>query len=217
MDDTDTDTDEYEDDVTRAFLGESTYERLRFSRYTLFSQSIPRKLRLQSTLLFGLAAVLPIMAAFPAEVRESVAAKGVGAASPKVILLGLIGGVVVFFGGLALAAVAVARVHLEPRMSEYEAQTLLSLEETASVLGFGTGGVPIILTLGYVLLGHGGVGAIEAYIRNVGASPYAASGVGISVATVAASAFVGGVALFVLGQAVHMELRLRLEYAVEGA
>lgn len=212
----DNDTDDYEDDVTRAFVGDSTYERLRFSRHSLFTQSIPQKLRIQSTLLFGLAAVLPIMAAFPAEVRESVAASGVGAASPKVILLGLIGGVVVFLGGLSLAVLALVRVYLEPRMSEYEAQTLLSLEETASLLGFGTGGVPIILTLGYVLLGYGGVGAIEAYIRNVGASPYAASGVGISVATVAASAFVGAVALFVLGQAVHMELRLRLDQSIEG-
>lgn len=211
----DDDSDEYEDDVTAALLGGSAYERLRFSRYSMFSQSIPRKIRLQSSLLFGLAAVLPIMAAFPAEVRESIAATTVAAASPKVILLGLIGGAVVFVGGLVLAAIAIARVQLGSRMNRHQAETLLSLEETASLLGFGTGGVPILLTLGYVLLGHVGLGAIETYIRTVGASPFAASGVGISVMTVAASAFVGGVALFTLGQAVHMELRLRLDSPAE--
>jgi hypothetical protein len=202
--------DEPADRVADALLGESTYERLRFRRQGFFRQPIPVKLRIQSSLLFGLAAVLPLMAAFPASVRETLDGSVVQA-SPKVIVLGLIGGVVVFLGGIALAGVALARLRLGDRMTEYRAETLLSVEEVSSLLGIGTGGIAILLTLGYVVLGHGGQRAIETYIRTMGRSPFAASGVDVSVATVATSAFVGAVALFVLAQGLHLELTLRLD------
>lgn len=207
---------EYDDEVAAALMDGSTYERLRLRRYGVFTQSIPHKLRLQSSLLFALAAVLPIMAVLPADVREVLAGGEVAAASPKVILLGLVGGAVVFLGGVALTGIALARVYLSPSMTESRAAQLLSLEEVASLLGLGLGGVTIVLTLGYVLLGHAGPGAIEAYARTIGRSPFAASGAGITVAAVATAAFVGGVALFVFGQAVHMELRLRLDDGTAG-
>jgi hypothetical protein len=151
------------------------------------------------------------MAALPVDVRETLAAESVTSASPKVILLGLIGGVVVFVCGIGLATLAAARLRLEGRMTEERAHTLLSLEEVASLLGLGTGGIAILLTLGYVLLGHGGMEAVETYIRLAGRSPYAASGVDVSVAAVATSAFVGAVALYILAQAIHLQFRLRLD------
>lgn len=198
------------DRVTDALLDGSAYERLRFRRRGFFRQPIPQKLRAQSGLLFALAAVLPIMAAFPVDVREALGAQ-VSAASPKVIILGLIGGAVVFVCGLGLATLAAARLRLQGRMTEERAHTLLSLEEVASLLGLGTGGIAIFLTLGFVLLGHGGMRAVETYIQFAGRSPYAASGVNITVAEVATSAFVGGVALYVLAQAIHLQFRLRLD------
>jgi hypothetical protein len=203
--------DEATDRVMDALLHGSPYERLRLSREGFFKQPIPQKLRAQSALLFALAAVLPIMAALPVDVRETLAAESVTSASPKVILLGLIGGVVVFVCGIGLATLAAARLRLEGRMTEERAHTLLSLEEVASLLGLGTGGIAILLTLGYVLLGHGGMEAVETYIRLAGRSPYAASGVDVSVAAVATSAFVGAVALSILAQAIHLQFRLRLD------
>jgi hypothetical protein len=198
------------DRVTDALMDGSAYERLRFERYSVFKQSIPRKLHLQSVLLFGLAAVLPVMAALPAEVRAALPSESVAAASPKIILLGLVGGATVFVCGLGLAMLAAARLQLEGRMTESQAETILSLEEVASLIGLIIGGVSILLTLCYVLLGYVGADAIEAYVRTVGRDPFVASGVGIPVVTVAASAFVGGVALFVLAQAIDLQFRLQL-------
>jgi len=198
------------DHVAEALLNGSAYERLRFRRQGFFRQPIPQKLRAQSGLLFALAAVLPLMAAFPGDVREALGSQ-VPTASPKVIVLGLIGGVVVFVCGLGLATLAAARLRLDGEMTEERAHTLLSLEEVASLLGLGTGGIAIVLTLGYALLGHGGMRAVETYIRLAGKSPYAASGVNVTVAEVATSAFVGGVALYVLAQAIHLQFRLRLD------
>lgn len=206
------DADDPDDGVTETLLDGSPYERIRFERYSVFSQSIPEKLHAQSALLFGLAAVLPIMAAFPDEVQEALAADQIQAASPKIILLGLIGGATVFVCGLGLATLAAARLRLEGEMTEEQAETLLSLEEVASLIGLIIGGVSIVLTLCYVMLGHVGLRAIEAYIRTVGRDPFVASGFDISVAEVAASSFVGAVALFVLAQAISLQFMLRLDH-----
>lgn len=201
--------DEPTDRVTDALLHGSAYERLRFRRRGFFRQPIPQKIRAGSGLLFALAAVLPLMAAFPVSVRETLGP--VSMASPKIIVLGLIGGSVVFVCGLGLATLGAARLRLEGEMTEERAHTLLSLEEVASLLGLGTGGIAIVLTLGFVLLGHGGMPAVETYIQLAGRSPYAATGLPVTVAGVATSAFVAAVALYVLAQAIHLQFRLRLD------
>ena len=198
------------DRVTDALMGGSAYERLRFERYCVFKQSIPQKLHFQSALLFGLAAVLPVMAALPADVQEALNADEVAAASPRVILLGLVGGATVFVCGIGLAVLAAARLRLGGNMTESQAETILNLEEVASLIGLIIGGISIVLTICYALMAHGGMETIRAYIRTVGRDPYVASGFDVSVAVVAAGAFVGGVALFVLAQAIHLQFRLRL-------
>jgi len=204
------DDDEIQDPVANALLGDSTYERLRQMRYSPFGQPIPTKLVWQSGLLFLLALMLPVMAAFPDEVRAMLG-DTVVSSSPKVLILGLVGGVVVFLGGLALSVVGFLRVHLEPRMTERLARRLLSLEDVASLLGIGTGGLAILLTMAYVLMGYVSVRAVQWYIDTMGLSPFAPSGVElISVGSVATLAFVGSVALLVVSQALHMEFRLHL-------
>lgn len=198
------------DHVTDALMGGSAYERLRFERYSVFKQSIPQKMHFQSALLFGLAAVLPVMAALPADVREALNASEVAAASPRVILLGLLGGALVFVCGIGLATLGFARLKLGSSMTESQAETMLNLEEVASLLSLIIGGISIVLTICYALMAHGGMETIQAYVRTVGRDPYVASGFDVSVAAVAASAFVGGVALFVLAQAIRLQFRLKL-------
>ena len=207
---TDRDEDDIQDPVADALLSDSTYERLRQTRYSPFGQPIPTKIVYQSGLLFLLALMLPVMAAFPAEVRAMLGGTAVSA-SPKVLILGLVGGIVVFGGGLALTAIGVLRVHLESRMTEQLAHRLLGLEDVASLLGIGTGGLAILLTMAYVLMGYVGVRAVEWYIDTMGLSPFAPSGVEpVTVGGVATLAFVGSVALLVASQALHLEFRLRL-------
>lgn len=198
------------DHVTDALMGGSAYERLRFERYSVFKQSIPQKMHFQSALLFGLAAVLPVMAALPADVREALNANEVAAASPRVILLGLLGGALVFVCGIGLATLGFVRLKLGSSITESQAETMLNLEEVASLLSLIIGGISIVLTICYALMAHGGMGTIQAYVRTVGRDPYVASGFDVSVVAVAASAFVGGVALFVLAQAIHLQFRLKL-------
>jgi len=208
--------DDTSDPVTKALLGESNYERLRATRFGMFKQPIHRKLRWQSLLLFGLALVLPLMAVFPSEVRATLPGGGsMAGAAPKVVVLGLVGGVVVLLGGLTLTAVGLLRVRLEPSMTEWQADTLLNVEEVASLLGIGTGGIGILLTLGFTAIGFGGTQAVGAYVRTMGTSPFTATGVEwLSVSSVATFAFVGSVALFVFSQFVRLELYLRVEDAV---
>ena len=202
--------DQFRDPVANALLGDSTYERLRQLRYSPFDQTIPTKLAWQSGLLFLLALTLPVMAAFPAEVRAMLG-DAVASASPKMLVPGLVGGAVVFVGGVALTVVGFLRVHLEPGMTEGLAHRLLGLEDVASLLGIGTGGIAVLLTVGYVLMGYAGGRAVESYVEATGLSPFAPSGIeALSVGGVATLAFVGSVALLVASQALHVELRLHL-------
>jgi hypothetical protein len=139
-------------------------------------------------------------------------------ASPKVLILGLVGGIVVFGGGLVLTVIGFLRVRLESRMTEELAHRLLGMEDVASLLGIGTGGLAILLTMAYVLMGYVGIRAVEWYIDTMGLSPFAPSGVEpVTVGGVATLAFVGSVALLVASQALHMEIRLRLGEEYDGS
>jgi hypothetical protein len=200
------------DHVTEALLSDSTYERLRFSRPGFFKQPIPAKLRWQSALLVALALILPAMAAFPLEVRPFLPDGGVAFGSPRIVLLGLVAGVAVFLGGVALTVVGLLRVRLGPRMTERAANRLLNVEEVASLLGIGTGGIGVALTLAYVSLGLIGARAVTTYVETMGQNPFAHSGIeAVSVSSVATLAFVGSVALLVASQYLHLEFALKTD------
>lgn len=186
-------SDGYDDRVYRALVGGSVYERLRYERRWLFTQSIGRKLRWQSIELFLLAAGLPLLFGYPRGLASTLDADPF-AAAPSIAVLGLIGGTITFLAGLGLVGVGLARDRLEP-MDEPTAESMLAMEEVASLVGFFTGGTAIAITLLFILLGIADSAAIEAYVATPGQNPFADTPVDIPVVVVAALAFGGGVTL----------------------
>ena len=202
-----TEDDPYDDPVADALVAGSVYERLRVTRVGSFKQPIPRKLRWKSALLFALALTLPLFAVMPADVRALFPGGDPLAGSPKIIVLGLVGGAATFAAGLGLLAVLYARVRVADRMTEHRAETLLSLEEVASLVGFVTGGPAIAITLAFVLLGLGGEAALDAYVSLTGRNPFAGTHT-VSVSLVATLSFAGSVVLFVASQLADQTLAL---------
>jgi hypothetical protein len=199
-----------EDPIADALLGDSAYDRVRMARWRWFRQSIPRKLTLQSYLLFLLAAILPVVGFLPAAVRDAYLS-GAAVATPKVALVALVATLVVAGTGLGHVAVGIRRVVLEPDLTEQQAAELLNVEGVCSLLGFLTGGVAILATYGFVALGFGGLEFLQSYIAAGGGNPFATSAVGIDVASVAVLALVSGVSLRVLATYVWVEtLRVSL-------
>lgn len=202
-----------DDRITEAILTGSAYERLRLQRQTYFSQSVPTKLTWQGLLLAGLVLVLPLWALYPDTVAGYVETMDPALASPKVLLLGLIGAGVELFTAALLAGAGFYRIRRYP-LSEQQARTVLNVEDFASYLGFGTGGLAIGITICYFLLGVAGGGAIEGYIQSMRVNPFAASGVGLSVVELATFAFVGSLVLVTLRLYLHRRLRaLEREHA----
>jgi hypothetical protein len=193
-----------DDPIADALLGDSAYERVRVERWSLFKQPIPRKLAIQSSILFALAAILPVAAFLPGEVRESYLQE-VAAASPKVALLALLAVAVVALTGIGHAGVGIQRFRLEPSLTERQALELFNLESLCSTLGFLTGGFATVVTYAFLLLGFGGTTALEAFVQYGGGNPFAASGVDLNIATVAVAALVGAVVLRVLSVYLFVE------------
>lgn len=187
-----------DDAITQAVLSDSAYEQLRYRRETFFSGSIPQKLTWQGLLLGGLALLLPLYALFPSTVVGYVPSVDPTLASPKVVLLGLVGaGIELFAAGLLVGA-AVYRIHNHP-LSRDQATMVLDVEDFSAYVGFAAGGMAIGLTLLYFLIGLSGGQAIENYVQAMdGANPFTASGVGLSVGELAVLAFVGCIVLLTL-------------------
>lgn len=194
----DTERDPDDDPIARTVLSGSAYERVRVARAPRFPQSIATKLAWQSALLGGLVLLLPLYALFPATVAGYLPAADPGLASPRVIRLGLVGAAVELFAATLLVGAALYRIRNYP-LSERQATVVLDVEEFSAYLGFGVGGTAIGLTVAYFLLGLGGARAVEGYVAAVdGINPFAASGIGLSVADLAAFSFVGSLVLLAL-------------------
>ena len=188
-------TENDDDAITRAFLSGSAYERLRLQRETYFSQPLPKKLTWQIALLGGVVLLLPLYSMFPATVAEYVPSVDPALASPKVLLLGLVGTGVELFTALLLIGAALYRIRRYP-LTKKQAMTVLNVEDFASYLGFVAGGAAIGLTVVYFVLGLAGGQAIESYVTSMdGVNPFAASGVGLSVVELAVFAFTGCIVL----------------------
>jgi hypothetical protein len=195
-----------DDRITDAVLSGSAYERLRLQRPTYFTQSVPRKLTWQSVLLGGLALLLPLYLLFPATVAEYLPTTDPVLASPKVIVLGLVGAGIELFAATLLVGVTLFRLRHHP-LSESQARTVLNVEDFASYVGFGTGGMAIAITLLYFGLGLAGGDAIASYVTTMdGINPFVDSGLGLSVAELAVVSFAGCLGL--LGAGRYLRRRL---------
>lgn len=206
------DQDSDDDKITKAFLSGSPYEQLRIQRKTYFSQPVTTKLTWQGALLFVIALFLPVYALYPAAVIEYLPAADPMAASPKIVLLGLLGLLIELSTAALLVGTALYRIRYYP-LDESQARTALNVEDFASYIGFGTGGFAISITTVYFLLGIVGNGAVKGYIESMdGVNPFAASGVGLSVAELATIGFIGCILL--LSARLYLHYRL-LELGTE--
>ncbi|WP_336001585.1 hypothetical protein [Halorientalis halophila] len=187
-----------DDEFAATICSGSTYERVRLRRRTYVSQSTITKLGWQSLLLGGLALLLPIYLSFPATATPFIGSPDPAVASPKVLVLGLAGATVVSITAVTLVGATLYRVRNYP-LDPAQARTVVDVEEVASALAFGTGGLTIGLTLGYFLLGLSGGPAIERYVSAMdGGNPFAASGLGLSVAEFAVGALLAAVCLLAI-------------------
>lgn len=189
-----------DDRIAETILSGSAYDRLRLERPTYFSQPIPRKLAWQGVLFAGLAMLWPLYLLFPATVSQYLPAADPAQASPKVLLLGLIGGGIETFAALLFVGAALFRLRNYP-LSESQARTVLNVEDFAAYVGFGTGGLAIGLTVCYFMLGLAGGDAIANYLTTMdGINPFVDSGLGLSVLEVAVVSAASCLGLLVMGQ-----------------
>lgn len=188
-----------DDPVADALVDGSVYERVRIQRMSTFDQQIPRKLHRFGWLLYLLAAALLSVTVLPPATEATLPVDPL-ATSTKVLVLGLIGGSVVVAMGVGLILNALAAERLKP-MSESTAESLLALEEMASLIGFVIGGAVTLLTVGIVAVAHGGPEAVEMLLAVTRTSPYAAAPVPFPVTPTSAgvTAWVGGLGLHLAG------------------
>ena len=195
-----------DDRITDAILSGSAYERLRLQRPTYFTQPVPTKLTWQSVLLAGLALLAPVYLLFPTTVAKYLPATSPTLASPKVIVLGLVGAGIELFAAVLLVGATLFRIRHYP-LSEPQARTVLNVEDFASYVGFGTGGMAIAITMCYFALGLAGGDAIASYVTTMdGINPFVDSGLGLSVAELAGASFVGCLGLLLAGQYLRRRL-----------
>ncbi|MFC4359147.1 hypothetical protein ACFO0N_14465 [Halobium salinum] len=192
-------TDRVEDPIASAVLGESAYERLRARRYSLFKQSIPRKLAWQAAILGALTLVLPLAATLPASTRRLFAGGDPLAAAPKILLLGAYAGAIEVVAAVGLCYVGYRRLRQGTELSEREARTLLNVEDVASMISLVTGAAAVAAVDGFFLLAHGG-DAMAAFFEAGGENPFAATPVPVTVLGVTLSAAGLAVVLFALSR-----------------
>jgi hypothetical protein len=188
-----------DDPIASALLGGSTYERLRARRYSLFKQSLPRKLALQSAVLGALALVFPLAVTLPSSARSLFPGGEPLSAAPKILVLGAYAGVIEVVAAAGLVYVGYRRLRSDDTLSEGEARTLLNVEDVASMISLVTGAAAVAAVDGFFLLAHGG-DAMAAFLAAGGENPFAGTPIPVTVPGIAVPAAVLAVVLFVLSR-----------------
>jgi hypothetical protein len=200
------DTNGINDRIVETVLSGSTYERLRLQRTTVFGQPIPRQLAILSFLLASLSAMLPLYLALPETATAVLPNANPNVASPKVLLLGMVGFATVVFAATLLVGAGLFRLRNRP-LTESEAAAVLNLEDLAAFLGLVTGGAATAVTVLYVLVAVAGGETITGFVAGTGGvTPFAHSGVDLTVTEFALLALAGSVAL--LGVRFWLQRRL---------
>lgn len=187
-----------DDPIASAILSDSVYERLRAGRFSWFKQPLSRKLTIQGYLLHVLAAVLPILALLPPDVKRTYFRTSVVDAAPKVAVLAFVAVIVIGVAGVGLSAIGAFRLWRRDDFDEHTAKSILDFEDLCSMFGLATGTVATVATYLFVLVGFTGVDTLGAWIASGGGNPYAPSGFGIDIGTVAVTALCIGVCLQVV-------------------
>lgn len=196
------DTDEYS--ITDDIVSDSPYRRKRAERWAQFSAPLQTKIAWKSGIMAALILVLPLYQLFPR--ASEIAWLGPAAdASPKVLLLGVVGLGIESVTGTVLVAVGLYRLHAGP-VDEDTAATLLDLEDTAASIGLVSGGLAVLVTLAYFVLGAFGSGVIVDYVAVFGANPYVDSGTGVTVGHLAVVALMVSTTLWTVRQYLVFEL-----------
>lgn len=186
-----------DDDISEIVVSGSEYEQLRLVSGVFTSRSLQWKVRLHAALLFALATIYPIALVLPAGVRPFFPGSTPALGSPNILVVGVGGALAQTFGGVLTWFVAYRADSRDG--DEIDARRYVALESVASVFGYGTGGIAILLTVGFFLVNLGGVGAAEA-LREALASArgtYEPSVVGVSVRTLGTVSFLVGLVLVV--------------------
>jgi hypothetical protein len=176
-------SDRLDDPISHAIVDGTPYERLRARRYSLFSGTIPTKLRRQGGLLLLLTAVVPVLGAATAAAEGGTAWSALFT-SPKIALLAFFAVSIETLAAVVLFAIAALRLRHET-LDERTAHRLLNLEDVASMIGLGTGGLAVVLVGFYAV---GGVLAPDVLVGLQPAhssGPFSGSGAGVSLAAVA--------------------------------
>ncbi|WP_435333264.1 hypothetical protein [Haloarchaeobius sp. TZWWS8] len=198
--------DSFDDPIASAVVAGTAYERLRVRRFSLFSQSIPRKLAWQGIILLGLALVLPLAMTLPESTRTFFPGGDPVWSAPKILLLGAYAGTIELVGGAGLVYVASRRLQSDDDLSEHEARRLLNVEDVASMISLVTGAVAVFAVDGFLLLGHGGEPAVRSFLAAGGRNPFAGTPVPVSAVVVAVPAVL--LAAFLFAWSWHLNRRL---------
>lgn len=177
-------SDALDDRISRAIVEGTPYERLRARRYSLFSGSIPTKLRRQGLLLATLVATIPATAIATATSEGGTLWTALFT-SPKLALLGLFAVGVETLAATAFFTIAALRLRREV-VDERTAHRLLNVEDMASMLGLGTGGLAVALIGIYAVVGVLAPDALVALQPAHSGGPFSASGAGVPLTVLAA-------------------------------
>lgn len=191
--------DHVDDPHASALLGDSTYERIRMQRYSLFKQSIPKKLAWQALILGALALVVP-MAMLQPEATRSLFGGDPLSAAPKFLFLGMYASAIEFVATLGLCYVAYRRITDGDALDERQVNDLLAVEEVASNVSLVTGGAAVASVHVFFLLGLGGEPLVNKVVSLAGRNPFTDGFIPATVTLVAASAAVLAVLSFALSR-----------------
>lgn len=188
-----------DDPHASALLGDSTYERIRMQRDSLFKQSIPTKLAWQAVILGALALVVPLAMAQPEATRTLFGGDPLRAA-PKFLFLGMYASAIEFVATLGLCYVAARRIAAEESLDEREVRDLLAVEDVASTVSLVTGGAAVAAVHAFFLIGLGGDPVVDHVVSVAGRNPFTEGFIPVTVTLVAASATVLAALSFALSR-----------------
>lgn len=186
----------FDDPIAAAILSNSPYEQLRATGP--LRRSIAVKVGALGVLLAVLTLSVPLVMTRTPVMQALYRGESPLASTPIVATLGAVGCALALASGVTLGLVA-RRVHLGEAVSRTQAQTLLVIEDVASMLGFGGGVLTLITVLTFIGCGLSSPDAVA----TIASGPFTTSLIGISVESLVAAAAAGSLVLALLSVYIH--------------